>query len=106
MEQKIAEIKKLVRSILTADKKSRCSDKWLYTKLLEMSEIEGLTTEEKQTLIDLLRKARLPKFSTVMRARQHLQAREPELSEELTRERRKELEEKYRKEFSSNGEQQ
>lgn len=96
-------IRKLVKSILTADIKSRCSDKWLYTKCLEMMQIEGLTASEKQLLIDLIRKARLPKFSSVMRVRQKLQAEQPSLSEAVTKKKRQELEEEYRKEFSKYG---
>lgn len=105
MEQKFRQIRKLVKSILTADIKSRCSDKWLYTKFLEMSEIDGLTATEKQQLIYLLRKAHLPKFASVMRVRQKLQAEQPSLSEAVTKKQRRKLEEEYRKEFSKYGKQ-
>ena len=105
MELKFAEIKKLVKSILTEDIKSRCSDKWLYTKCLEHLKICGISLSEKEQLIYLLRKAHLPKFATVMRTRQQLQAEQPALTEKLTRQKRRELEEEYRREFSSYGKQ-
>ncbi|MBR1531726.1 MAG: hypothetical protein IJ643_06680 [Eubacterium sp.] len=95
----IKKYRQIVRSILTADIKSRCSDRWLYTKVLEVCEIDDLTADEKRQLLYLLRKAHLPNYASVMRARQYIQSTEPELSEHLTRERRQELEKEYRREF-------
>ena len=92
-------IKSLVRSILTVDKKSRCSDKWLYTKYIENLNIEGLTGIEKQALISLMRKGKLPSYSSVMRARQYIQSAEPSLTEKVTIKKRRELEELYRQEY-------
>ncbi len=100
MEIKFKQIRKLVRSILKDDIKSRCSDKWLYTKYLEMVQIEGLTASEQKMLIYLMRKAHLPNYSTVMRSRQDIQSKEPSLTENVTAKRRRELEEIYRQEFS------
>lgn len=92
-----------VKNILTEDVKSRCSDKLLYADFIERSEVDGLTSDEKRQLVQLIRKGKLPNYSTVMRSRQYIQASEPELSDSLTARQRKELEEIYRKEFKRYG---
>jgi len=92
-----------VTELLKVDIKCRCSDMWLYTKYLEISNINGITGEEKANMIDLMRKAELPNYSSIMRARQAIQSKEPSLSEKITRKHRRELQNLYREEYSNYG---
>lgn len=95
-------IKRTVKNILSEDEKSRSSDKWLYSILVERGENDGLTARERRRLVYLIRKGKLPNFATVMRSRQYIQAQSPELTEKITARQRAELEEIYRQEFRGN----
>ena len=92
-------IMRTVKNILLEDKKSRSSDKWLYSVMIERGDNDGLTSRERRRLVYLIRKGKLPNFATVMRSRQYVQSQSPELTERITARQRAELEEIYRLEF-------
>lgn len=74
---------KLVKSILTDDKRTRNSDSFLYLKVLQHYEKQtGLPVRDMSVQAFLLNMGAfgVPPFETVRRARQKLQRKHPELA--------------------------
>lgn len=86
---------KIVKSILTDDKRTRNSDSFLYLKVLQhYAELTGKPVQEMSVQDFLLNMGNLgvPPFETVRRSRQLAQRKHPELSanETVTQMRREE----------------
>lgn len=88
------EIKKTVLEVLTNDKKSRNSDRYLYVSVVKLLNPELAYKPFAEAMLN----ANIPCFETVRRTRQHFQEWHPELRADANVEAARKLEEEEYKE--------
>ena len=83
LKQQLSTVKLLVQSLLETDYKTRSSDSYLYLRVIQViADERGIYLENISVpyFLENMREMGFPGFETVRRARQKLQAENPELS--------------------------